>query len=118
MLNATALNEAEASRRQREQRRRDLRSVSEALTERHDLSKQVANLQAERDRQVLERSEADSRLIATESALSKALANHSEAERAVASVRSEVTGIKRLSEDLHSIRTGHIHRGRYTVSLR
>ena len=96
----TALNEAESSRRQREQRRRDLRSAAEAQSERHDLSKQVATLQTERDLQALERSEADSRLIASEAALSKALASHSEAERAVASVRSELTGVESLLEDL------------------
>ena len=98
--NATALNEAQTNRKLREQRRRDLRRILEIQAERHDLSKQVANLQTERDRQVLEHSEADSRLVVTESALSKAMASHSEAERAVMSVRSDLTGIQGLLEDL------------------
>ena len=98
--NAKALNETEAMRRQREQSRQNLRAASEALSERQDLSKQVATLQTERDRQVLERSEADSRLIVSEAALSKAIASHAEAERAVASVRSELAGLESLLEDL------------------
>jgi exonuclease SbcC len=47
--NASALNEAEATLKRRQQRRQNLRSLSEGQSERHDLTKQIANLQLERD---------------------------------------------------------------------
>jgi exonuclease SbcC len=102
-VNETTLNDAQASRRQREQKRRDLRVVLEIQAERHDLSKQIVGLQTERDQQALELSQVGSRLVATESALSTAMANHAEAERAVASVRSDLADIQRLLEDFPQI---------------
>jgi len=98
--NASALNEAEATLKRRQQRRQDLRSLSEGRSERHDLTKQIANLQLERDRQILERSDADARLIGTESALSNASEKYAVAERAVASLRTAGAELQSLLEDL------------------
>lgn len=94
--NAKAIGEAEGRQNQREQRHQELRIASEALTERQDLLKHITALTAERDRQALDRSEADARLAAIESDLSKALGGVSEAKHSATSLDADVTKIQDL----------------------
>ncbi len=95
-----ALREEEASERHLQQRRRDLRSLAEELSERNDLMKRVAALTGERDRQLLERSKVDAHLAVTESALSNAVSEASETERAALSVQTDATRIELLVQEL------------------
>lgn len=99
-VSEVALRDGETQSRQLRARREQLRSASEALSQRNDLSKQTAALIAERDRQILERSEIDSRQAPGESALSKAIAAASEAERAAQSDRNELAKIRSLLDQL------------------
>ena len=96
----TALRDTEARRQTVEDRLQDLRSASKALSERADLSRQMAALTIERDRHALERADIDSRLTGSESALAKGLVDLSEAERRVQSQQSELEKIEGLLEDL------------------
>ena len=90
--NAKAMNTAEGRQKQREQRRQALRVGSEALAEREELSKQLAAaLTAERDRQTLNRSEADAKLASIEADLSKALGSVSEIAHSGTALDAEVT---------------------------
>ncbi|MGA7768523.1 MAG: AAA family ATPase [Candidatus Sulfotelmatobacter sp.] len=94
------LNENEARRKGQEKRRQDIRSAIEAETQRVDQLKQVTNLEAERDRQALARSEADLRLVALESTLSRTISSRAEAERARASAQLDLSRIEGLLRDL------------------
>ena len=96
----TALTDTEARRQTVEDRLQDLRSASTALSERADLSRQMAALTVERDRHALERADIDSRLTGSESALAKGLVDLSEAERRVQSQQSELEKIEGLLEEL------------------
>ena len=95
-----ALKDAEARRQTVEDRLQDLRSASKALSERAELSRQMAALTVERDRHALERSDIDSRLTGSESALARGLVDLSEAERRVQSQQSELEKIEGLLEEL------------------
>jgi exonuclease SbcC len=95
-----ALSDVEANRRLKEQRRQSIRVFQEVRAELRDLSKQIDTLQAERDRQELERSEIDSRLIAAESALSAGVAGHADADRQLAACRSRLAAVSVLLEEL------------------
>ena len=97
---AKVLNENEARRKGQEKRRQDIRSAIEAETQRADQVKQVTNLEAERDRQALARSEADLRLVALESTLSRTISSRAEAERAKASAQLDLSRIEGLLRDL------------------
>jgi exonuclease SbcC len=98
--NTKALDDVEANRRIKEQRRESIRVFQEIQAERRDLSKQIATLQAERDREELEFSEIDSRLIAAAPALSTGAANHAAAEQQLAACRSSLAVISALLEEL------------------
>ena len=99
-LAATTLKDTEAQRQEVENRLRDLRSASKALSELADLSRQMAALTVERDRHASVRADIDSRVSDGQSALSKAVADLSEAERRVQSKRSELAKIQGLLEEL------------------
>ena len=99
-LNQAELEDAEARGRQLQGRREDLRSASEALTHRAALSKQMAALTAERDRQVLIRGDLDAGLTKAESERSKAIADVSECERSVRAQQVEVTKVEELLDGL------------------
>ena len=97
---AAALAKADDERRRLEQRRQDIRSASEALAERGDLARQVTSIQAEMDRQVLERGEGDSRVALIEAALSKQLGASSEAQRLLAAAKADRARMDQLAKDL------------------
>lgn len=94
--NAKAISEAEGRQKQREQRRQALRIGSEALAEREVLSNQMTALTAERDRQTLNRSEADAKVASIEADLSKALGSTSEIAHSGTALNAEVTKIQGL----------------------
>jgi len=98
--NAKAMGEAEARRMHLEDRRKVVRLAIETQAQAADLRKQLTVLESERDRQVLARSDADSRIANVEAALSKAIANHGEAERRLVSVRSEQSAIHKLLQEV------------------
>ena len=89
--NAKAISETEGRQKQREQRRQALRIGSEALTQREELSKEVTAVATERDRQTLNRSEADAKLASMEADLSKALSDVSEIAHSVSVIDAEIT---------------------------
>jgi exonuclease SbcC len=97
---AAALTKAVEERASLEQRRQDIRSASESLTERNDLTRQVTSIQAEIDRQVLERGEGDSRVALLEAALSKQLGASSEAQRLLGAARADRTRMDQLFKEL------------------
>jgi len=98
--NTKALSDVEANRRLKEQRRQSIRVFQEIQAERRDLSKQIATLQSERDRQEIESSEIESRLIAADSALSTGATDHAAAEQELAACRSSLAVISALLEEL------------------
>jgi DNA repair protein SbcC/Rad50 len=98
--NAKAIAAAEGRHKQLNERRRVLRLALQAQAERDDLRKQVTGLAAERDKQVLARTESDTRLAAAESALSKASATQSQVQRALSSARAALSNVEKLLADL------------------
>ena len=96
----TALKDTEAQRQTVEDRLQDLRSASNALSERADLSRQMAALTVERDRHALERVDIDSRLTGSESALAKGVVELTEAERRVELQQREFEKVAGLLEEL------------------
>lgn len=97
---AAALAKADDERRQLEQQRQDIRSAAEALTESGDLARQVTAIQAEIDRQVLERGEGDSRIALIEAALSKQLGASSETQRLLAVAKADRARLDQVAKDL------------------
>lgn len=97
--NSAAAAGAEKRQQQHEKRRQDLRGVGEALRQRDELSKENTALTAERDRQMLERSEADVRLAASEADLSKATSSVSEAAHSSAALNGEISKVNGLLND-------------------
>jgi exonuclease SbcC len=96
----TALKDTEAQRQTVEDRLQELRSASKALSERSDLTGQMAALTVERDRHALERADIDSRLTGTEAALAKGLVDLSEVERRAQAHQSELKKIEGLLDEL------------------
>ena len=99
-LDQTKWEEAEGRSRQLQSRRKDLRTVSEALAQRTDLSRQMETLTAERDRQVLVRADIDARLAKAESEMSKAIGDVSESERSVQADQTEIGKLQELLDGL------------------
>ena len=91
---------AEARVGQLQRRRDDLRAVKEALARRTDVSKRVAALTAELDRQYLIRADIDARLAPAEGEMSRARADVSECQRAVRANQAEITKLQELVDDL------------------
>ena len=105
------VEDAEARIVQLQSRRDDLRAAQEALTQRTDVSKRVATLTAERDRQALIRADTDTRSATAEVEMSKALADVSECERAVQANQAEITKLQELLS-LHYSRRSRFDRQR------
>lgn len=97
---AAALAKADEERRGLEQRRQDIRSASDALAGRDALARQVLSIQSEIDRQLLERSEGESRATLVEAALSKQLGVSSEAQRLLAAASADRARLDQLTKDL------------------
>lgn len=98
-MNAAVASDAEKRLQQHEMKRQDLRAAAEALRQRDDLTNKITALSAERDRQLLERSEVDVRLAAIEVELSKATSSVSEAAHVASALEAEIGKIKGLLED-------------------
>ena len=99
-LEQAEMEDAEGRSGQLQKRREDLRSAIAALARRADVSKQVAVLTAERDRQAAKRADIDAGLATEESEISKAIAEVSECDRAVEAAQADDTKLEGLLGDL------------------
>jgi exonuclease SbcC len=97
--NAAVIAEAESRRQLQEKRRQNLRAAAEARRRLDEISKEITALTRERDRQMLDWSEADVRFAVVEAALSAATSSVSEAAHSSSSINSEIVKIKGLLSD-------------------